>query len=229
MKQTISRAALYCLIFTALWLVFMIAAMAVNGPVDSYEKAIASVTNIDSLFILTYINAILVTVTVTVLFIRFFSRYKPSKPKLSLTGFVFIPVYAILNLVVYATQITVVPYLNAQTKNAINPDLHQRFMALWVQAWSGSTMAMLNQLAYAVLAIPSIIFGCLLIKERAKFSGGLLILNGIACIIGLVGTVGKSDILAIGSVAGGALFLAALIALISEAGLHEREDIDDPA
>jgi hypothetical protein len=72
---------------------------------------------------------------------------------------------------------------------------------------------MMNSLAYAVLGIPSIIFGLLLYNSgRVSRSGGILLsLNGLAGITGFVGVVVKSTILAQGVLAGGILFLLALI------------------
>jgi len=70
----------------------------------------------------------------------------------------------------------------------------------------------MNQLAYAVLGIPSIIFGVILVKHKriSPLAGWLLAVNGLSCIVGVIGTAANSQVLAIGSVAGGALFLFSL-------------------
>ena len=44
-----------------------------------------------------------------------------------------------------------------------------------------------------------------------KSAGLLLALNGAACILGVVGFLARSDLLSLGTVAGGALFLLALV------------------
>jgi hypothetical protein len=76
-------------------------------------------------------------------------------------------------------------------------------------------MSFLNNLAYAVLGVPSVIFGMLLLNHRApaQAAGGLLALNGIACIVGLVGVLFKLPWLNLGSLVGGVLFLLSLILL----------------
>lgn len=51
----------------------------------------------------------------------------------------------------------------------------------------------------------------LLIRGKyAQLSGLLLMLNGVACIIGEIGVVADSKLIDMGSLAGGALFLVAL-------------------
>ena len=84
-----------------------------------------------------------------------------------------------------------------------------------IQQWPGSAVNVLNNLAYAILGIPSIIFGMVLSRRgrSTRLPGILLALNGVACIIGMVGVVLGSGLLAQGSIVGGALFLLALIPL----------------
>jgi hypothetical protein len=68
-------------------------------------------------------------------------------------------------------------------------------------------------LAYALLGIPSIIFGLLMFREKSplKVAGALLALNGVACILGIVGFLARSAPLSLGTLAGGVLFLLALV------------------
>jgi hypothetical protein len=73
----------------------------------------------------------------------------------------------------------------------------------------------LNNLAYAILGIPSIVFGMALSRRGSstRLPGVLLALNGVACIIGIASVVSGSGLLQQGSIIGGALFLLALIPL----------------
>jgi hypothetical protein len=66
-----------------------------------------------------------------------------------------------------------------------------------------------------VLGIPSIIFGVILLKQDLwnRLAGFLLVLNGVACIIGIVGIALGNSLLSTGSFVGGFLFLFALFAL----------------
>jgi hypothetical protein len=84
-----------------------------------------------------------------------------------------------------------------------------------VQAWPGSAVNVLNNLGYAVLGVPSIIFGLLMSGESPsmRVAGILLALSGVASIVGLVGIVIQSAALGLGSIVGGVVFLAALVPL----------------
>ena len=84
-----------------------------------------------------------------------------------------------------------------------------------IQAWPGSAIGILNGLAYAILGIPSIVFGLLLIRGSAmiRAAGVLLVLNAIACFAGPIGLVAGIKVLEMGTVVGGFLFLLALFPL----------------
>ncbi len=75
--------------------------------------------------------------------------------------------------------------------------------------------AFFNNLAYALLGIPSIIFGLVLLftNKLPTLSTILLVLNGVACILGVIGVFLGNRLLSFGSLAGGVLFLVALIPL----------------
>ena len=64
-----------------------------------------------------------------------------------------------------------------------------------------------------MLSIPPIIFGVWMFRRTPplKLTGALLALNGAVCILGVVGFLTRSDLLGLGTVAGGVLFLLALI------------------
>jgi hypothetical protein len=74
----------------------------------------------------------------------------------------------------------------------------------------------MNGMAYAILGIPSIIYGILMFKEIKKISGVLILLNGISCIIGIIGYIIKNSILVMGIMIGGILFMGALAAMAFE-------------
>ncbi len=214
--KNLRNSALVCLVFTVLWMVLMILSISNTGPVRTLEQAINSAANAGILFRITYINAVFVTVTAAVFFICLYCRCKPLNDHWSFAGLIFVPVYCVLNLLVYFSQIAVVPRLVALMESSGYPEVYQAMLGQFVQSWSGSAISAVNQLAYAVLGIPSIIFGMLLVRDRkVSVPGGwLLILNGLSCITGVIGTAVGSETLAMGSVAGGALFLFALVAIV---------------
>jgi len=64
-----------------------------------------------------------------------------------------------------------------------------------IQANNHTLVSYINDLAYAILGIPSIIFGLLLKKENKKYSGNFLFLNGVLRILGIVGYMINNRIL----------------------------------
>ena len=56
-----------CPIVTVLWLVFLIAGMAIAGPLESFEQVLDYVNKLGVVFYVTYTNAALVTVSAIML------------------------------------------------------------------------------------------------------------------------------------------------------------------
>ncbi len=120
-----------------------------------------------------------------------------------------------MNLIAYLSQITVVPRLLQLQAMSDYRIVAQFLLRQTIQQWPGSIIFSVNNLAYAVLGIPSIIFGVLMIKSSLglRFGGVLLALNGVACVIGFVGIAAQNNLLSQGSLIGGVLFLLALAAM----------------
>jgi hypothetical protein len=201
--------ALSCLVVTVIWLALLIYGTAVEGGVESYEEALAAATDIGLLDVLTYFNAALITVTAMMLFAGLSVLLWPDAPLWTAMGAVFVPVYGLLNLFAYLSQLTIVPRLAA-----LRPTMDV-LLAQMVQAWPGSVVNVLNNLGYAVLGIPSIIFGVLLARRAPSLRAGgiLLAVSGAASVVGIVGIAARIGALELGSIVGGVFFLAALVPL----------------
>jgi len=208
-NRLLGTVSLICLIVTVIWLALLIYDIAAHGPVETYDQALASVADLDGLHYLTYANAALITLTATMLFAGLYVLVAAKAPLWAAMGAAFVPVYALLNLFAYLSQITIVPNLVA-----LGP-ASEALLAQMVQAWPSSAVGVLNGLAYAVLGIPSIIFGLLLdrVNPSLRVAGIVLALSGAASIVGMIGVAVQSAVLGLGSIAGGGLFLAALIPL----------------
>jgi hypothetical protein len=130
-------------------------------------------------------------------------------------GLVFVPAYVALNLVAYLSQLTVVPALLSAYRQARHQAAAELLLQQTIQIWPGSAVSFLNGLGYAILGIASVILGVILLWQRGslRLAGVLLALNGIACLVGLIGTVAGSELLGNGLVVGGILYLLALIPL----------------
>ena len=205
---------LLTLFFTVLWIVFMGIDLDSTGLLESLEQAVDYGTHPGVLFYLTYINAVIFTILATMLFAGLYLELKSSNPELSIIGIIFVPIYAIFNLFSYFSQISILPILTSN-QTMLDNDVYKIITGFMVQAWPGSGIAVFNNLAYALLGIPSIAFGLILIKKRryAKISGLFLIASAITSIIGIVGIVMQNKVIGMGSAAGGVLFIFALIFL----------------
>jgi hypothetical protein len=214
-RNLLVSLSLATLISTILWVVLMIAWMATTGPVDSFEQALTLAQNRGPLFYLTYINAALVTVFATMLLAGIYVYLRTALHGWPAIAFAFVPAYAALNLFAYLSQVTLLPYLAGLQVPAEHSAASQLLTAQMVHLWSESIAAHINLLAYAVLGIPLIIFGTALSRSGGliRLAAFLMILSGIASIIGLLGAIVQSPALIMGVTASGVLFLLALIPL----------------
>ena len=208
-NRLLGTVALLCAITTAIWLVLLIVGVATQGPVETLEQALASVADLDLLHYLTYANAALITITATLLFAGLYVYCKPQEAVWAVMGLAFVPAYTVLNLFAYLSQITIVPRLvDLQPESSL-------LLAQLVQSWPGSAVNVLNNLGYAILGIPSLIFGWLLFQRQQamRLPGGLLALSGTASLVAMVGIILQNAALSLGSIVSGVLFLLALIPL----------------
>jgi hypothetical protein len=162
-------------------------------------------------YVLNYINVTLLTVLAVLFFSFFYSFLKEDSRSWALAGLVLVPVYGTLNIVVYSMQITLVPHL-AATADADPGRI--AWISQLIQANPSSLAAQINGMAYAILGIPSAIYGLLLARKSYRISGWLLLSSGILSMVGMIGTISGSSILSAGLVAGGIAFLLFLAAAV---------------
>lgn len=213
--KLIGAAALITLIFTAVWLILLIWDQATAGPLQTLDQVIAYLSSRSWRYTLTYLNAAAFTISATILMTLLYIYCHEVIPEWALIGLVFVPVYCTLNLAAYLSQITLVPALaNGLEAGVDDPVLHL-LLAQSIQLWPDSPVGFFNGLAYALLGIPSIIYGLVLTRGNRlmKIAGWPLALNGAACILGVIGILASRPILATGVVIGGVLFFLALIPL----------------
>ncbi len=206
--------SLICLILTVLWLVLRISDTARFGAIESPEQAIRHARRTDSAYLATYVNAAIITLTATALFAGLYRFLQDRSPYWAAIGLTFVPVYTAFNLFAYLSQVSIVPAMSAFVGSEPADASTHWMIAMMVQAWQTSAAAFINALAYAILGIPLIIFGVLLSRSSSKsLAGGgwLLGLNGVACMVGMVGMIVRQPLLSMGVMAGGVSFLLALI------------------
>ena len=207
--------SLICLVVTILWLVFMIIGMASAGALETFEQVLGNVSKVDLIFYLTYVNAALITVVAVMLFAGLYLYYKSAAPVWAFLGVIFIPIYGTMNLFVYLSQITVIPQLLKLQAMPEYTVLAQFLLRQVIQKWPDSAVSIINNLAYAVLGVPSVIFGVLMLRSVPvlRMGGILLALSGLASLVGFGGIVAQSVWFNKGSLIGGVLFLLALVCI----------------
>jgi hypothetical protein len=214
-QRALALVSLITLLGTTLWVVLMLAG---GVPPAAFDAALARVSSPGVLFYLTYLNAaLLVTIPATILMALLYTYCKPCLPDWAgRMAVIFVPVYCTLNLFAYLSQVTLVPLLadlHAQPQYSAAAEV---LLRLTIQDLPGSVVGFFNGLAYAILGIPSIIFGIGLARRPGaalRVGGTLLALNGAACILGVAGFLAKIPALGFGTVAGGGLFFLALFPL----------------
>ena len=206
--------SLLTLISVTLWLLLLIWDMATAGPLETFQQVLAHTLKGDWKFTFSYLNAGILTICVIALMGGLYVFCRPTTPEWSVVGFVFVPVYGTLNLFAYLSQITLVPALIQGASDPVMADTALFILKHTLQLLPGSTIGFFNNLAYAILGIPSFIFGRALTighNRVLRISGWLLILNAVACILGVIGTSISSDFLSLGTILGGAIFWISLI------------------
>jgi hypothetical protein len=215
-RKPIGWIALATLSLTSAWLLLILIDMTRAGPLNTYEAVLAHVRLLDGIYYAIYIITGLLTVATALLMAGLYGIFRQAWPLAALCGLVFVPVYATLNLFVYLSQVTLVPALINEQQMTSDPAvevlLHQM-----LQRAPDSAVAFLNALAYAVLALPSAIFGLLSWREGAtsdtslwRVAGLLLTLSGILSLVGFLAYFVKIPPLEMGLLAGGAVFWLAL-------------------
>jgi hypothetical protein len=222
-KKTINSKQLGILIFLDLflvsfWALTMILDMVIgNMKTDTIEEAFTWVTNPSALFYLTYLNVTLLTFLGIVIFTGFFLYYKKNRSIWHWFALAVIPIYGLMNIFAYGSQITVIPYLTQFLGIPEYESLAKFTIIMFIQAYPGTIVSIINLSAYGILAFPSVVFGWELYKESNKFrkvGGVLLILCAIPCMLSIAFLlILNAEIAGIFSVLGGFLTLAAYFPL----------------
>jgi hypothetical protein len=209
---TLSLLALLLFLLTAGWLGLFIAGTAAAGPIETFEQALAVTGRQNPAFVFSYLNAVLLTLVAVALFAGLYSNLRDEAPGWTQAALAFVPIYGVFALTAYLSQLTLVPSLLGWLDDPQYGGAARLLLAQSIQNWPGSFINFLNNLAYGLLGVPSIIFGALLARKGTllKAAGVLLILNGSACILGVAGIIAGVELLTWGSIVGGVFFLLAL-------------------
>jgi hypothetical protein len=204
-KKTIGIISSIAIITNIIWIILMIA-MEGNAPVfNSLAERISFIESKVILFKLSYLNAALLTIMGISFMTALFIYSKEKHIFWSTIAFVFIPVYGVLNLFSYLSQVMIIPPLINSYNQPGTRDIASVLLNLLLHAWQGSAVESLNGLAYAILGIPSIIFPILVMRKPVVLACGgvLLLISGILSVIAFTGTIIHNQYFTSVSVVGG--------------------------
>jgi hypothetical protein len=211
--KIIRSVSIFLAIQTLIWMIFTLVSMSQVKPGWADSDYVKWASKPDIFFTGNYINAAVLTVAAVMLFSSLYLFLKESFEAAAFMGIVFIPVYGVLNLTCYSIQISLVPMI-ASSGLTHNDSI---FLASqMIQANPQSLTGFINGLAYGILGIPSVIYGCCLIKLSKKYSGFLLLLSGISGMAGFAGYLVNNSVISKGIMAGGVLFFIAVICMAVE-------------
>lgn len=201
------------LLQTIIWIAFTIISMSQVNSTWSSQDFVQWVSRPDIFYVGNYVNATLLTIFVIILFCYMYSYLNKETTAHYLVALIFIPIYGLMNIIAYSIQISIVPQtaqieILSNSMNGISQHL--------IQANSKSLMGFINGMAYALLSIPSIIFGIGLYKDYKKYSGICFIASGIASDIGIIGYLLGDSLISTGIMISGVIFLIGLVFIVIE-------------
>jgi hypothetical protein len=213
--RTIGILTLIVAAITVLWAVLFMVTEVAMPAVPTLAGRIALIEGSLGLFVLNYANAGLLTLAAVVMLAALCVYCRQEDPLWTAVALVFVPIYGLANLVVYLSQVFVVPGLLDLYRDPATAAVAEILLRLALHTWPGSAAGFVNALAYAALGIPSVILGLLLARRAPclRAGGRLLALSGVLAVVALVG-VGIGDAtLAFLSPLGGFVYLVGLILL----------------
>jgi hypothetical protein len=199
-------------ILTLIWLAQMIGIAVKYGTFEHFEDALTFARERHWFYYnTTYANALILTLFNMLLYGSLYGLLKGEHPELTTAGLVFVPLYGILALVSYLSQIVMVPALIPQLED---PQLQPIALALlhhWLQIWPQSTIQLFDQFSYFLLGVPGLIYGLLMWRiEILRITGGLFVLSSAFCLLIGIGIItGLSGFVGVPSMIGGLLSIIA--------------------
>jgi hypothetical protein len=224
--RTLGVLALTVAFLTVLWAGLFVVEQATAPPAHALEEKVSAIEGNMGLFIVNYTNAGLLTLVTVAMLAGFAVFCWNQNPLWSAVAFAFVPIYGLANALAYLSQVFVVPGLFDLYRNPETAAVAETLLGLTIHSWEGSAVAFVNALAYAVLGIPSILLGLLMLRSAQGLRRGslLLALSGVMSMIAFVGVGIDSAALALLSPLGGFVYLVALL-LLGEGFLRQPQSL----
>ncbi len=224
MSRSLGLLTLIVAVLTGIWLLLLLVTELPAPPTATLAGRVANIEAHPTLFVLTYANAGLLTLACVAMLGGYYAHCRQDNPRWAAVALLFVPIYGLINTLVYLSQAVVIPQLLILYHDQQTAVLGETWLRLALHTWPGSAAEFFNALAYAILAIPTVIFGLILTRESinarearqalgSRLGGVLLAASGLLSIVALAGVVAGDPLMALASPAGGFLFLLALLAL----------------
>ncbi len=211
-NKTTGILAGFAFIFTLVWLAQMIAVNIHYGTFERFDQALAYARQAHWFYYsATYINVLILTLLNGLLFGSLYGMLKNAHPEWAAAGLIFVPLYSILALFSYLSQLTLVPVLIEQLND---PQLQAGATLLLqhlLQASPKSTIILFDQFSYFLLGFPCLIYGLLMWQYKTvRIPGALFAGSGAFCLLIGVGIVARIPALIdIPSMVGGVISIVA--------------------
>jgi hypothetical protein len=213
-NRIVGMLVLLDLATTVVWLVIMVGLFATYGTIETFEQAMDFAVERHWLFYtVSYVNAILLTLSSVSVYAGLYALLRPHYPEWATIGFAFVPVYGLIALLSYLSQIVVVPQL---VELAASPQYEATATVLLkhlIQIWPESSLQQVDQFSYVILGIPSFLYGVMLYRlggRTVRVAGGVLALGGPFTLLMAVGVVARQmQLVELPSMIGGVLSIVA--------------------
>ena len=215
--------ALISLLLAIVWIASTTISMSQTDNTWSDLEYLTWVSQPDIMYRIVFISMTVMTALTVALLISFFMYFYEKSKIWSIIAVMFVPVYGAMNIFSYSIQIAMVPSMSAHALYT-SGDISFVLQLLVITLGRYTVVGLINQIATTLLAIPSIIFGYMLIKDSKKISGFLLVIHGVLCSFGIIGYLAQIPVLAIGDTVGGITYVIGLLFLIVEFNKKTKKD-----
>lgn len=222
--QSLGWILLFTALITAIWAILFIYTSAISPVVNTLADQISIIENQKALFFLNYLNAALLTLAFSASLAGLYLYCRDTQPLWATIALVFIPVYTVLNLVAYLSQVFVVPGLLEMVHDQQTASTAKILLRLVIHTWPGSVVEFINGLAYAVMGLPAMILGLIMYRKSRGLRAGSLFFafSGLLSILALLGIRLSNPLMKFLSPLGGLLALVGLV-LLGRQFLHQLE------
>ena len=199
------------------WGGIMTGIMATTGMPKSFEDSLKFARDSHWLFYTgSYVNMVLLTILGVMVWAGLYRLLRDDLGFWADAGFALVPIYAIIALFSYSSQLVIVPRLLADMSTAQSSGTSGTLLRYLLQIWPQSSLQYFDQFSYFILGITTFIFGVGLARRRGALrASGWLFTVGLpfTTAIGLGVLFGWTQVVSTTSLVAGVLSILAEVLL----------------